>query len=145
MTTALQPTEVSLPSLPEALRKKINEPTPKEEIKHRKGRGEASFAYVRTSYIINRLNEIFHHLWDFKVIEQQIGKEQIWVKGELKVWLSPTFFIVKEAYGGSDIKRDKISNEIIDIADDLKAAASDALKKCASLLGIASDVYGGEI
>jgi len=31
----------------------------------------------------------------------------------------------------------------VSIADDLKAAASDALKKCASLFGVALEMYGG--
>lgn len=31
---------------------------------------------------------------------------------------------------------------MLDFGNDLKAASTDALKKCASLLGIASDVYG---
>jgi hypothetical protein len=31
------------------------------------------------------------------------------------------------------------------LADDFKAAASDALKKCASLFGVALDVYSGEV
>ena len=35
--------------------------------------------------------------------------------------------------------------EAVPIGDTLKAAASDALKKCASLLGIALDVYWPEL
>ena len=33
---------------------------------------------------------------------------------------------------------------MLDYGNDLKAAATDALKKCASELGIASDIYGSE-
>ncbi len=122
----------------------IYERTPKKYIKKRPGRGGKVFDYVETGYIIKRLNQIFNYLWEFKVVEHQIGKEQVWVKGELTAHISPSLSITKSQYGGSDIKRNK-DGEVIDIADDLKAATSDALKKCASLFGIASDVYwGGE-
>jgi len=50
--------------------------------------------------------------------------------------------IVKSAFGGSDIKRAKESGEIISLADDLKAAATDSLKKCASLFGVGLHLYG---
>jgi hypothetical protein len=53
-------------------------------------------------------------------------------------------FISKEQYGGSDIKKYSQGTKIgqpLDIANDLKSAGSDALKKCASLFGIAQDVY----
>ena len=53
--------------------------------------------------------------------------------------------IVKTQFGGADIKRHASgasSGRPLSIADDYKAAASDALKKCASLLGIGLDLYG---
>jgi hypothetical protein len=52
---------------------------------------------------------------------------------------------VKTQFGGADIKRHASgakSGRPLSIADDYKAAASDALKKCASLLGIGLDLYG---
>jgi ribosome-binding protein aMBF1 (putative translation factor) len=45
-------------------------------------------------------------------------------------------------FGGSSITFDR-EGRVVSIADDLKAAASDALKKCASLLGVALEMYGG--
>ena len=48
--------------------------------------------------------------------------------------------IIKEQFGSSDIKKDKNVKEL-DYADDMKAAASDALKKSASLLGVCADLY----
>lgn len=134
--------ETVLPTLPEALRDAINEPTPKEEIKHRKARGNLVVRYVTHQYMVKRLNELFGHLWDFEILDQKVGQTQVWVKGQLRIWLSPTFSITKTAFGGSDIKMYSNTSNPIDIADDLKAASSDSLKKCSSLLGIASDVYG---
>jgi isopentenyldiphosphate isomerase len=50
--------------------------------------------------------------------------------------------IVKEQFGRADVKFKKGTEIPIDYGNDLKAASTDALKKCASELGIASDIYG---
>jgi hypothetical protein len=56
--------------------------------------------------------------------------------------------VSKTQYGSAEIKytKDKphTPENIIDLADDYKAAASDALKKCASMFGICLDVYSGQ-
>ena len=49
--------------------------------------------------------------------------------------------VVKTAFGGSSITVDS-QGRIVSVADDLKAAASDSLKKCASLLGVGLEMYG---
>jgi len=120
---------------------KILSKTPKKHIRQRVGRGGMTFNYVEVGYVVKQLNDAFNFMWDFEVIDHQVGKKQVWVKGKLTVHLSPEFRIIKTAYGGSDIKRIKGTVNVVDIADDLKAAQSDALKKSASLIGIASDVY----
>lgn len=51
----------------------------------------------------------------------------------------------KSSFGGSDIKiysKGENAGMAMDVGDDLKSAASDLLKKCASLFGICSDLYG---
>lgn len=60
--------------------------------------------------------------------------------------------IIKEQFGSSEIKRytqytysgapNPRANQIMDLADDLKSATSDSLKKCATELGFGKDVYG---
>ena len=60
------------------------------------------------------------------------------VLGELKA-----FDIVKSQFGSSKIKRARETGEIISLADDLKAAATDAMKKAATLLGIGLQLYDG--
>ena len=42
----------------------------------------------------------------------------------------------------TEVKYKKNTKIPLDIGNDFKAAATDALKKCASELGIASDIYG---
>jgi hypothetical protein len=89
---------------------------------------------------VNLLNQAFGYDWDFRIIDQGVGKKQVWVRGELTVRLKD-HTIIKGQYGGSEIKYNRATGEPISIADDLKAAASDCLKKCGSMLGVAGDVY----
>lgn len=119
--------------------KAIGAVTPPDKIKTRPGRGGKQFRYVETSYVIELLNKTFNGLWDFIVEDQQVGVNQVWVRGRLTVKLAPGLEISKTQYGGSDVK--KSNGVVVDIADDLKAATSDALKKCASLMGFAADIY----
>lgn len=131
-------------SLTEVQEKKIIEATPRKYVKLRPGRGGGQVAYVENGYAIHRLNEVFSYLWDFDVVEQQVGKKQVWVKGKLTVHLSPELSISKSNFGGADIKFKPNSEEPIDIGDDMKAASADALKKCASMFGLFEDVYWRE-
>lgn len=51
----------------------------------------------------------------------------------------------KSSFGGSDVKvfaKGENAGMAMDVGDDLKAATSDLLKKCASMFGICSDLYG---
>jgi recombination DNA repair RAD52 pathway protein len=132
---------VGLPQyLNQAQRTFITQKTPQKYIKVRPGPGGKSLSYVEVGYVVNLLNQAFGYDWDFRIVDQGIGKKQVWVRGELTVRLKD-HTITKGQYGGADIKFARGANEAISIADDLKGAASDALKKCASLLGIAGDVY----
>lgn len=118
--------------------------TPASKIKQRPGASGMSFNYVEVGYVIGQLDKAFGRLWDFEILEQQIGKDQVWVRGRLTAHIAPNFDLKKDAYGGSDIKKYKSGEkmgETMDIANDLKSATSDALKKSASLFGVARDVY----
>lgn len=118
----------------------ITQKTPQAFIKNRPGPGGREMSYVEVGYVINLLNQVFGWDWDFKISDQQIGKRQVWVRGELAVRLKE-HTITKAQFGGADIKYNRSTGEPVSVADDLKAAASDCLKKCASLLGIAGDIF----
>ena len=127
---------------PKTLYTVLNKKTPAKFIKKRVGRGGKYFDYVETGFVIEQLNKAFNNMWDFEIVDKQIGQDKIWVLGKLTVKFITPFgiqTISKSQFGGSDVKRS--NGVVIDIGDDLKAAASDSLKKCASLLGIAKDVY----
>ena len=119
--------------------------TPKHEIKTRQGRGGLQFSYVEHGYVTERLNLVFGFNWDFEVTDKQILDDEVIVEARLTVRTPGGQTIVKTQFGGADIKRHASgpkSGRPLSIADDYKAAASDALKKCASLLGIGLDLYG---
>ncbi|HEX8600219.1 MAG TPA: Rad52/Rad22 family DNA repair protein [Chloroflexia bacterium] len=119
--------------------------TPRHEIKYRQGRGGLQFAYVEHGYVTERLNMVFGFNWDFEVVDKQILEDEVVVEAKLTVRTPGGQTIVKTQFGGADIKRHASGNKNgrpLSIADDFKAAASDALKKCASLLGVGLDLYG---
>jgi len=131
----------------------ILEKTPEQYVKTRTGKAGFTFKYVETGYMIDRLNKIFNYMWSFEVKEksQNTSLTQVAVLGKLTGYIviptTPAIVqqIVKEQYGGAEIKKFSAGHpqagSPVDIADDYKSAASDALKKCASMLGIAADLY----
>jgi len=124
--------------------------TPPQYVKTRPAKGGGNWDYVSVSYVQKVLNLMFGFRWSFKVLDSKFDLDigQVYVLGRLTV-KTGTDKIVKEQYGRCDIKFKK-HGELpngrgripLDIGNDLKAASSDALKKCASLLGIAADIYG---
>jgi hypothetical protein len=119
--------------------------TPRSEIKVRPGRGGLQFSYVEHGYVTERLNLVFGFNWDFEVVDKQMLEDEVIVEARLTVRTPGGQTIVKTQFGGAEIKRHNSgakNGRPLSIADDYKAAASDALKKCASLLGIGLDLYG---
>lgn len=131
----------------EALTCLVKGKTPRSVVFQRPIRGGANVDYVPGWWFISQLNALFGYLWDFEIVAESVGQQQVWVKGKLTVRLHDGTSVTKTAFGGADIKKYSDRNpekagQIIDIADDLKAASTDALKKAATLLGVASDIYG---
>ena len=116
-------------------RQLLEQPFPKELLKTRKGTFGKSFTYVEGAEYIRRLNDAFEGDWSFEVVEHQTLDTEVTVLG--KVTCSG---ITKMAFGGSKITVNR-EGELVSIADDLKAAATDALKKASSLLGVGLHLY----
>lgn len=128
----------------EALHSLVFKETPKDVVFQRPARGGIEVDYVPGWWFIDQLNALFNYDWDMEVISHEIlwKQKQVWVQGKL-VARSGNFVVTKTAFGSSDIKYPKgNSDQPLDIADDLKSAETDAMKKAATMLGIASDVYG---
>jgi hypothetical protein len=127
---------------------KLNTPTPKEFIYKREGRGGLVLDYVSIGYVINKLNEVFGLSWSCETVEvsntEMLSKTgQVVVRVTLIVNIGDKS-ISRSQYGSAEIKMYKSGDKQgrpVDIGDDFKAAASDGLKKCASTLGVASDIY----
>ena len=122
----------------------ILQKTPKNHVYRRVGKGGIEFEYVTGTYIKKVLNYTFGWMWDFEIKDHGREKDMVWVLGRLTIKdKKGTPMIVKEQFGRADVKyyKDRTKGEL-DFGNDLKSAATDALKKCASELGIASDVYG---
>ena len=108
------------------------------DIKTRPGRNGQSLSYIEGHAVIERLNEAFSGQWSFYILDHRITDDQVTVLAELRV-----NDLVKQAFGGSDVTKSKESAKPISISDDLKSAATDALKKAATLLGVGLHLYSG--
>jgi len=123
--------------------------TPKDKIKQRPAKGGGSWNYVSGSYVTQVLNSLFGYNWSFEVITSMqealaVAKTgTVAVQGRLKVKIGDEW-ITKEQYGRHEVAFRKDNDMPLDFGNDLKAAATDAKKKCASELGLFADVYSQE-
>ncbi len=113
---------------------------PTEMIKHRPGGYGKLLDYIEIANIIQRLNDAFDAQWSFEVTDRIITDNEVVVLGKLT-----TEGISKMQWGGSQIVKSTKTGNPVSLADDLKAAASDSIKKCASHLGVALSIYGREL
>lgn len=116
--------------------------TPPQYVYKRPGRGGQIFSYVQGHYIEKVLNFIFGWNWDFETMSTEEKHGQVIVRGKLTVKDDKGHSITKMQTGRAEIKFLKGTKTPVDYGNDEKAATTDSLKKCASLLGIASDIYG---
>lgn len=132
----------------EAQRVILTQNTPRNEIRTRQGRGGRYLPYVDHAYVTRLLNNAFAFNWDFETDEAEVlyvGERPFEVKcrGRLTVRAGEQT-IVKMQYGCQPIELLKDGTAPVSLGDAFKGAASDALKKCASLLGIALDLYDSD-
>jgi recombination DNA repair RAD52 pathway protein len=144
--------------------------TPAKYIRKRPAKGGGQWSYVSGGYVKKMLNLVFGWDWSFRVKEYKYDLEvkQAFVLGELTVKTADRE-ITKMQFGRVDIKfRNELAynddgtpkmaktrdgkeyqakepgKQPLDLGNDLKAATTDSLKKCASELGIAADIYNAE-
>ncbi len=145
---------------------KLFNSTPQRSLYTRPAKGGGNWTYIKTSYVRRVLDSIFGFNWDFE-IETTIGEAFevakmtgfCVVKGTLigrvevdKQWVTvrktqvgraEVKFMTVTKNGEKTLKLNEFTGapQPLDFGNDMKAACSDALKKCASLLGIGADVY----
>lgn len=115
--------------------------TPTDYVKERPAKGGGVWHYVSGAYVRKILNLMFGWDWDFEVLSEMVQNNQVIVKGKLTCRVNGKS-IVKTQFGCKDIMMRKGSNEPLNLGNDFKSAATDALKKCSAELGIAGDIYG---
>jgi len=101
-------------------------------------RGGVELEYITGEQCVSRLNQVLGPLgWSFVVREHGLNAEadEIWVLGELTVTLDGVT-ATRQQFGSQKIKRARQTGNPLDIGFDLKGATTDALKKCASLVGV---------
>jgi hypothetical protein len=121
-------------------RELLEKPFSPEQIKQRDGNFGKKLDYIEGHAVIQRLNDAFEGEWSFAILEHEIleATDEVVVLGELKAGE-----VVKTQFGSSRITRARESGEMVSLADDFKAAGTDALKKCATLLGVGLFLYNG--
>lgn len=123
--------------------------TPANKIRVRRGKGGKDWKYVSGSYVTQTLNSLFAFTWSFEImtpmsdILNMLPTGSIFVKGRLSVKIGDEW-ISKEQFGRKEIAFLKNTKTPVDLGNDIKAAATDAKKKCASELGLFADVYSQE-
>lgn len=121
----------------------ILQKTPTKHIYRRPAKGGGEWEYVTGVYVKKVLNYTFGWMWDFEVKDKGREADLVWVLGRLTIKdKTGKPMIIKEQFGRADMKFKRGTKDPLDYGNDLKAATTDALKKCASELGIASDIYG---
>jgi hypothetical protein len=126
--------------------------TPSSVIQKRQGKGGQTFSYIPGWYVKKTLNSLFAMMWNFELIPVTEGQlfnmtsRQVIVMGKLTIMNTkgqPK--IIKMGMGKKDIAYQKIdgksSTTPVDLGNDIKAAETDALKRCAVNIGIGLDLY----
>ena len=116
-------------------RQALEQPFAPAQIKQRRGRNGV-LDYVEGHSVIARLNDALDAAWSFEVVSHEVREDEVLVLGRLVA-----AGVVKMQFGASAVTRDRETRACLSLGDDLKAAATDALKKCATFLGVGLHLY----
>ena len=123
--------------------------TPVAKIKERPAKGGGKWRYVEGSYVTQVLNSLFGFNWSFEIVTPMADAlataktGTVVVQGRLKVKIGDDW-ITKEQYGRKEVAFKRDTKDPLDFGNDMKSAATDAKKKCASELGLFADVYSDD-
>jgi hypothetical protein len=95
------------------------------QIRQRKGRN-GLLDYVEGWSVIQRLNEAFGGAWSVEITHHEVRGDEVVVIGRLGAE-----GVTKMAFGASQVTREKGSGQAVSLGDDLKAAATDAVRRVA--------------
>lgn len=118
----------------------LERPFPPELIRHRPGRNGEDVVYIDAASVTARLNLALAGEWSFTIEKHEILEDEVVVLGRLTAGA-----VSKSAFGSSAITRARSGGKAVSIGDDLKAAATDALKKGATLLGVGLTLHSSGV
>jgi hypothetical protein len=101
-------------------------------------RGGVEVTFISGEQVVSRLNEVLGvGGWSFRVLRQEIHAEadEVWALGEMVADVDGRT-VTRQQFGSQKIKRSRGTGVPLDLGFDLKGAATDAMKKCASWLGV---------
>jgi hypothetical protein len=101
-------------------------------------RGGVELKYVSGEQVVTRLNEVLGvGGWSFRVLRHDVNSEadEAWALGELVAEIGERT-VVRQQFGSQKVRRSRSTGAPLDLGFDLKGASTDAMKKCASLLGV---------
>ena len=101
-------------------------------------RGGVEVTFISGEQVVRRLNEVLGVAgWSFRVLEHGINQEadEVWALGEIAAEIDG-HTVVRQQFGSQKIRRSRSTGAPLDLGFDLKGASTDAMKKCASLLGV---------
>ena len=117
----------------------LSESFPPDMVKQRKGNFGNMLDYIDAASVINRLNEVLEGQWSFTIIGHKSDVDEMIVLGQMEI-----DGVIRQQFGGTQITRNKDSGATVSLADDLKAATADCLKKCAGSFGVGLYLYNGK-
>jgi hypothetical protein len=134
MTTAAK-TQQEQPAPPPSVYERLSAPFDTTFKDHR---GGIELEYITGEQTVSRLNEVLGvNGWSFRVLEHGYNEEadEHWVLAEIAATIEGVH-VLRQQFGSQKVKRSRANSNPLDIGFDLKGATTDALKKCASLLGV---------
>jgi hypothetical protein len=125
--------------------------------------GGRDLIYVDGEMVVSKLNEVLgFDGWSFEIGQITVLEDEVWATGKLTVY-SGGRVIVREQAGGQIINRTRgiparpaqeadgerpyvpaqpaQKGQVIELANDIKGAVTDCLKKCATLVGVGLYLY----
>ena len=103
-------------------------------------------SYHTGEQIITHLNRVLGpENWSFRILEigEEEDSDECFCFGEITANVGGVV-VVKQDYGSQAFKRARSTGKFVSKWDDKKAAATDALKRCARLLGVGLDAWANE-
>jgi hypothetical protein len=101
-------------------------------------RGGIEVTFISGEQVVSRLNEVLGVAgWSFRILRHEIHAEadEVWALGEIVAEIEGKP-VTRQQFGSQKIKRSRSTGAPLDLGFDLKGASTDAMKKCASLLGV---------